>query len=100
MHTREKTELNPKEIKEHLRNLWALDHEALLYLFPLLKYTTDGHPTDLFFIDNLAVPPPKTRPSQETGNMIIVHPLSATLELVIEHVSVLKQALQVMVNSP
>jgi hypothetical protein len=93
--SREKTELNPKEIKEHLRYLWAWDHEALLYMFPLLKYSTDNSPTDLFFIDNLAVPPPKTRPCQESGNMLVVHPLSAALEEVVEHVTVLKQALQV-----
>ena len=34
---REKTELNPQEIKNHLRKVWAWDPELLKYLFPMLN---------------------------------------------------------------
>lgn len=61
----------------------------------MLKYAENEHPTDLFFIEVLAVPPPKARPCQVTANVLTVHPLSHTLELVVENVTVLKQALQV-----
>ena len=33
-----KTELNPEEIRQHLRDLWAWDRELLTYLFPMLKH--------------------------------------------------------------
>ena len=64
---REKTELDANEIKHHFRELWAFDPDILKSLYPMLKTKGCENPTDLFFIDVLAVPPPKTRPCQYTG---------------------------------
>jgi hypothetical protein len=41
--------------------LWESDGEFLAELFPVLKTTTTKYPTDLFFVQVLAVPPPKNR---------------------------------------
>ena len=91
---REKTELKPHELKKHFRKLWETDSDLLLSLFPMLD-NKSKHPTDLFFVDVLSVPPPKTRPCQYTGGMMTIHPQSTGLQNVIESITVLKQILQV-----
>lgn len=92
---REKTELNPEELKQHLRELWAWDPEIMSNLFPMLKKPCD-FPTDRFFVDVLLVPPPKTRPCQYTGGMMTIHPQSSGLQNVVDTVNILKQLLQVI----
>ena len=72
-----------------------MDHELLSYLFPMLKHTQSSRPTDLFFMDTLGVPPPKTRPCMYTGDIMTIHPQSVALEKVVETVVVLKQIIQV-----
>ena len=58
---REKSELNPQELMEHLRATYREDPELMNHLFPVFRQ--DGvrltHPTDLFFIQILPVPPPR-----------------------------------------
>ena len=91
---KEKTELKPDELKKHFRKLWEKDSELLLSLFPMLSNKSD-HPTDLFFVDVLSVPPPKSRPCQYTGGMMTIHPQSSGLQNVVESIAMLKQVLQV-----
>ena len=54
-----------------------------------------SHPTDLFFVEVMGVPPPKTRPCQMTGDIMTLHPQSTALEKVIETIVILKQIMQV-----
>jgi hypothetical protein len=58
---REKSELNPQELMEHLRATYREDPELMNHLFPVFR--EDGvrlaHPTDLLFIQILPVPPPR-----------------------------------------
>ena len=63
----EKTELNAEELKQHFSLVWNTDSQVLTYLFPMLAKSKLQIPMDVFFIDVLAVPPPKTRPCQFTG---------------------------------
>jgi hypothetical protein len=63
-------------------------------LFPLLRQTQAESPADLFFVEALGVPPPKTRPCQFTGDIMTIHPQSSALEKVVETVVVLKQIMQ------
>ena len=115
---REKTELTPQEIKEHFRHLWNTDQELLSSLYPMLKEekeksSNNGRnniffdrdmndanisecPTDIFFVEVLAVPPPNTRPCQYTGGSMTIHPQSASLTRLLETISVLKDLLQVV----
>ena len=95
MGEREKTELKPDELKNHLRALWETDADVLKSLYPMLRDRKSPNPTDLFFVEVLAVPPPKTRPCQYTAGSMTIHPQSKGLESVIETVTVLKQILQV-----
>ena len=90
---REKTELTAQEIKDHFRELWSKDRDILKIMFPMLKNKSLKFPTDLFFIEVLAVPPPKTRPCQFTGGMMTIHPQSSGLQSVVETVIILKQIL-------
>ena len=53
-------------------------------------------PTDIFFVDVLAVPPPNARPCQFTGGALTIHPQSTSLQRLIETVTVLKQVLLVV----
>ena len=62
----------------------------------MLREMTNEYPTDVFFVDVLAVPPPKARPCQFTGGMMTIHPQSTGLQYVVETVAVMKQILQVL----
>ena len=109
---REKTELTAQEIKDHFRYLWQTDQELLSTLFPMLKQeqsqtfnkfivdekgdSSSGYPTDIFFVEVLAVPPPNARPCQYTGGSLSIHPQSISLTRVLETVTVLKEVLKVV----
>ena len=60
----------------------------------MLRNRSSPYPTDLFFVEVLSVPPPKTRPCQYTAGSMTIHPQSKGLEKVIESVTFLKQILQ------
>lgn len=98
----EKTELNPDEIKQHFRQLWLWDRDLLTKMFPMLCSNRaggdheDDYPTDVFFVDALAVPPPRARPCQHTGGTITLHPQSTALNNVVDSITVMKQVLQVV----
>lgn len=49
------------EFRDHMRMLWMSDADFLRELFPVLQTTTTSFPTDLFFVEVVAVPPPKNR---------------------------------------
>ncbi|XP_059079806.1 DNA-directed RNA polymerase I subunit RPA1-like [Tigriopus californicus] len=93
---KEKTELNAEELKRHFRELWIHDSEVLSYLYPMLRTSTAKYPTDVFFVDVLAVPPPKSRPCQFMGGSLNIHPQSTGLQYVVESVTVMKQVLQLL----
>ena len=108
---REKTELTSQEIKDHFRSLWQTDNKLLATLFPMLEQEesrelsdgrketnsdNSGWPTDVFFVDVIAVPPPNTRPCQYTGGNMTIHPQSTSLQKLLETIAVVKQVLQVV----
>ena len=99
MGEREKTELKADELKSHFRALWETDADIFKSLYPMLRNKTTAYPTDLFFIEVLAVPPPKTRPCQYMAGSMTIHPQSSGLQNVIETVTILKQVLQVTTGS-
>ena len=92
----EKTELNAEELKQHFSLVWSEDSQVLTYLFPMLAKSKLKIPMDVFFVDVLAVPPPKTRPCQFTGGVMTLHPQSTGLNYVVETVTVMKAVLQVL----
>jgi hypothetical protein len=56
---REKCELNPRQLMDHFRSVYIEDPELLNSLFPVFKQSHLSHPTDLLFLEVLAVPPPR-----------------------------------------
>ena len=78
------------------------DRELLTKMFPMLcgkvgtDHSSEEYPTDVFFVDALAVPPPRARPCQHTGGAITLHPQSTALNNVVDSITVMKQVLQVV----
>ena len=56
---REKCELNPQQLMDHFRAVYSQDPELLNCLFPVFRQANLPSPTDLFFLEILAVPPPR-----------------------------------------
>ena len=84
-----------KSYFSHFRALWLNDDSRLLsHLYPALDADA-AHPTDVFFVSVLAVPPPKCRPCQFTGGMMTTHPQSSGLEWVVKTVAIMKHLLKV-----
>ena len=92
---KEKTELNPSELRDHFRHLFSKDPELLTNLFPVMKEKT-LHPTDGFFLEVIAVPPPRVRPCQFTGGIMTQHPQTQALQNVLQTVSIIKPLVQVI----
>ncbi|QQP32530.1 DNA-directed RNA polymerase subunit, partial [Caligus rogercresseyi] len=80
-----KTELNPEELQRHLRSIWKSDADILRYLYPMLEGVSETEfPTDIFFLNVIAVPPPN------------IHPQGSSLQSVVETVSIMKEVLRVI----
>jgi len=93
---REKSEMNPTELRDHFRSLFSQDHELIGHLFPVMKRVELAHPTDVLFLDVLPVPPPRVRPVQFTGGLLTQHPQSQALQHVVETVALMKPLVKVM----
>ena len=93
---REKSEMNPAELRDHFRSLFSVDHELLRHLFPVMKSSGLKHPTDVLFLEVIPVPPPRARPCQFTGGIMTQHPQSQALQNVVESVAIIKPLVQVL----
>ena len=93
---REKSEMNPAELRDHFRSLYSTDHDLLRHLFPVMKRSDLKHPTDVLFLEVLPVPPPRARPCQFTGGIMTQHPQSQALQNVVESVAIIKPLVQVL----
>lgn len=57
------TLLFPGDCKEYFRQLWYQEKELLQEVIAVLKASSsDPFPTDVLFLDVIAVPPPNVRP--------------------------------------
>ena len=64
------TFLTAVQARKHLRELWLKEHTVLGYLFGSMREAQARgieNPTDLFFIEVLAISPPKFRPVSPKG---------------------------------
>ena len=93
---RERSEMNPSELRDHFRSLYSQDHELLGNLFPVMKRVDLPQPTDVLFMEVLPVPPPRARPVQFTGGLLTQHPQSQALQNVVESVAMIKPLVQIM----
>ncbi|ODM89496.1 DNA-directed RNA polymerase I subunit RPA1 [Orchesella cincta] len=75
--------LTPMEAMNHLRQVWEKDADFLKSLFPVLNTTKATHPTDLFFVEVVGVPPPKNRAAQMVNNQMVEHPQNLALRHIV-----------------
>nr|CAG4651562.1 EOG090X00BV [Triops cancriformis] len=86
--------LSAEDAREHLRELYRKDGAVLKALFPMFAYlSTFETPTDAFFLEVLAVTPPKTRPMSMSGGMLTEHAQSVAYKNVLKSVMVAKSIL-------
>ena len=93
---REKSEMNPAELRDHFRSLYSTDHDLIKHLFPVMKGSSLKYPTDVLFVEVLPVPPPRARPCQFTGGIMTQHPQSQALQNVVESVAIIKPLVQLL----
>jgi len=95
-----KAELNAEELRRHFRELWQHEAAVLAHVFPALKRvaleTRSEHPTDIFFLDLVAVPPPRSRPCQIAAGSMTLHPQSQSLQYVVENAGIMRAILKEM----
>ena len=90
-------DLNAADIKEIFRKIYENDKDILDNLFPFLKQGKNlEHPTDLFFIEVLSVPPSKSRPPQHLNGIISMHPQSTAILTVLERGLLIRPLMQLM----
>ncbi len=81
--------------------------QVLSHLFPALQHVITAnsksldegdlcYPTDIFFTDVLAVPPPKSRPCLFAAGTLTIHPQSTGLQHVVETATTLRELLRVL----
>ena len=85
--------LTPSELRDHFRSVVKNDPDLLQQLYPVMKSSELKHPTDIFFLDVLPVPPPKSRPPQFTGGILSLHPQTQALKSVVMSVEQMKPLL-------
>lgn len=88
--------LNPKEIRDHLRGLWANEKLFMAEVLPILKDRDLVYPTDLFFFDVIPVPPPNVRPVNMVRGVPNEHPQTAMYKKVLSDSMILWNVIQLV----
>jgi DNA-directed RNA polymerase I subunit RPA1 len=91
-----KHEINASELMKLFRKLYSNEKDVLDLLFPALQNEGIEHPTDMFFIENLSLPPSKSRPPQFLGGIVSLHPQTTSLVEVLNAVILMRPLLQVI----
>lgn len=90
--------LNPKEIRDHLRKVWANEKDFMSEVMPVLKYRNIDHPTDLFFFEVIPVPPPNVRPVNVLRGQTCEHPQTGMYKKVVSDSIILWNVIQMVQN--
>ncbi|XP_053969844.1 DNA-directed RNA polymerase I subunit RPA1 [Anastrepha ludens] len=80
------------ECRKFLRQIYLNYPDLLKLLCPILKLNNSGNscPVDIFFMDTIAVVPPKARPPNILHDQILEHPQTAIYRSIIENNAVLR----------
>lgn len=87
----EPTFMTPIEAQNHLRALWTNYSDFIMALAPVLRNVKREHPTDAFFVEVVAVPPPKVRPVNFIRDKMNEHPQTLVFQQILEHCIVTQQ---------
>lgn len=90
--------LNPKEIREHLRKLWENEKIFLAEVMPILQHRNLEHATDIFFFDVIPVPPPNVRPVNYLHGKFIEHPQTAMYKKLVTDAMILGNVIAIAQN--
>lgn len=89
--------VTPRECRDYLRSIWLMEQQALLEIVPVLKGVKDMEfPTDVFFLDVVAVLPSNVRPISYTAGMMTEHSSTQLYRQLLECCLLLRAVIQVM----
>lgn len=94
--TKKVTTLMPDMSRNHLRQLWENDRELIEHIVPVLRSVKTDTPTDIFFLDIIAVPPPVVRPCNMLRDQMVEHPQTQAYKSVLKTGFVIQAITQVM----
>lgn len=85
------------ELRKHMRNLWVNDATLVAEILPVLVVSRElTHPTDMFFMDILPVPPPNVRPCNFVDRQITEHARTQTYKAILELSMLLRSVVHVI----
>lgn len=96
--TVEQTELLALDARNHMRKLWCNDENFLKSMYRFLGKSKAEYPTDIFFIQTLAVLPSKFRPIARMRDKSFENPMTANYCRVLDDCKVLESLLDKMVQ--
>ncbi|XP_052238308.1 DNA-directed RNA polymerase I subunit RPA1-like isoform X3 [Dreissena polymorpha] len=87
------TLLTALKVRSHLRSVYQADKDVLCEAYPVLKSTACEFPTDIFFLEAVAVPPTKFRPISEMRDQKYEHPQTSNLIAIVRENSLVSDIL-------
>lgn len=88
--------LMPDEIKSFCTKIVETDIDILVHCFPVLKFANCNPPTDIFFMDIVAIPPPNVRPCNVLQGELVEHPQSNLYKSILQIAFTAKAILKVI----
>nr|CAD7431182.1 unnamed protein product [Timema monikensis] len=83
-------------ISYHLRKLWPENCDFITAILPVLKTSSLQYPTDIFFMDLVSVPPPKTRPVNYIDNKMMEHAQTEVYKRILQDNMVLRNVIKLV----
>nr|CAD7199685.1 unnamed protein product [Timema douglasi] len=90
------TTIMPNEQRDHLRKLWPENCDFITAILPVLKTSSLQYPTDIFFMDLVSVPPPKTRPVNYVDNKMMEHAQTEVYKRILQDNMVLRNVIKLV----
>lgn len=91
----ENVPIMPEQSKEYMQKLWKNEKDMLLVLIPCLDVGNIEYPTDIFFFNVIAVPPPLVRPVTFVRDLVTEHPQTQVYKAILQDAMILRNIIQV-----
>lgn len=88
--------ITPEQSREYIRKIWTEDSPTLKNLFPVLQGIKAEYPTDVFYMDVVAVPPCNIRPLSVVNGRVSEHSQTAIYKRVFQDSLMLKAVMLAM----
>ncbi|XP_067005797.1 DNA-directed RNA polymerase I subunit RPA1 [Anabrus simplex] len=90
------TNILPEQARNYLRDIWKQEQDLITALAPVLKNSSTDFPTDIFFLDIIPVPPPKSRPVNILDGKMLEHPQTIIYRYILEDCLVARNIIKFM----